>query len=112
VVGEAIEECGGHFGIAEDGGPFAEAQVSRDDDAGALVEFAVYLFISHDMTVIERMSHHMAVLRHGKMVEYGPRRQIMSAARDPYTRALIASVPRPDPFHRQPAPELLAELPF
>jgi hypothetical protein len=40
VVGEAIEERGGHLGVAEDGGPFAEAQVGGDDDAGALVELA------------------------------------------------------------------------
>ena len=40
MVGEAIEERGGHLGVAEDGGPFAEAQVGGDDDAGALVELA------------------------------------------------------------------------
>ena len=37
---EAIEQRGGHFGVAEDGCPFAEAQVRGDDDAGAFVEFA------------------------------------------------------------------------
>ena len=40
VVGEAVEERGGHLGIAEDGSPFREAQVGGDDDAGALVELA------------------------------------------------------------------------
>ena len=39
-MGEAIEQRGGHLGIAEDGSPFAEAQIGRDDDAGALVELA------------------------------------------------------------------------
>ena len=39
-MGEPIEERGGHLGIAEHAGPFAEAQVGGDDDAGALVEFA------------------------------------------------------------------------
>ena len=39
-MGEAIEEGCRHLGIAEDGGPFAEAQVGGDDDAGALVEMA------------------------------------------------------------------------
>ena len=38
MVGQAIEEGGGHFGVAEDGGPFAEAQIGGDDDAGTLVE--------------------------------------------------------------------------
>jgi len=40
AMGQAIEECRRHFGIAKDGGPFAEAQVRGDDDAGPLVEFA------------------------------------------------------------------------
>src|ERR1700754_2820314 len=38
VMGEAIEERGGHLGIAKDGGPFAEAKIGGDDDAGALIE--------------------------------------------------------------------------
>jgi hypothetical protein len=38
AVGEAIEQRGGHFGVAEDGCPFAEAQVRGDDDTGALVK--------------------------------------------------------------------------
>jgi len=37
-MGEAIEQCGGHFRIAEHAGPFAEAQVGGDDDTGALGE--------------------------------------------------------------------------
>ena len=39
-VGQAIEQRGSHFGVAEDGGPFAEAEIGCDDDAGALVELA------------------------------------------------------------------------
>ena len=39
-MGEAVEQGGGHFGITEDGSPFAEAEIGGDDDAGALVEFA------------------------------------------------------------------------
>ena len=39
-MGQAIEQRGGHLGVAEDGGPFAEAEVGGDDDAGALVELA------------------------------------------------------------------------
>ena len=38
VVGQAIEKSGGHLGVTEDGGPFAEAEIGGDDDAGALVE--------------------------------------------------------------------------
>ena len=40
MVGEPIEERGGHLGVTEDGWPFAERQVRRDDDRGALVELA------------------------------------------------------------------------
>ena len=39
-MGQTVEQSGGHFGVAEDGGPFAEAEVCGDDDAGALVELA------------------------------------------------------------------------
>ena len=39
-MGEAIEQRGGHLGIAEDRGPFAEAEVRGDDDAGPLIELA------------------------------------------------------------------------
>ena len=38
MLGQAIEQRGGHLGIAEDGGPFAECQIGGDDDAGALIE--------------------------------------------------------------------------
>ena len=37
---ETIEQCGGHFCVAKDGGPFTKAKIGRDDDAGALVELA------------------------------------------------------------------------
>jgi len=58
-----------------------------------------YLFISHDMAVIERMAHDVAVMRSGKIVEIGPRRQIFEQPADEYTRALMAAVPVPDPKH-------------
>ncbi len=56
-----------------------------------------YLFISHDMAVIERMSHHVAVMRGGTIVEMGTRRDIFETPREDYTRALMAAVPIPDP---------------
>ncbi|UWU18556.1 ABC transporter ATP-binding protein (plasmid) [Rhizobium sullae] len=56
-----------------------------------------YLFISHDMAVIERMSHHVAVMRGGRIVETGTRREIFESPKDDYTQALIAAVPIPDP---------------
>jgi peptide/nickel transport system ATP-binding protein len=56
-----------------------------------------YLFISHDMAVVERMSHHVAVMRGGRIVEMGTRREIFENPSNDYTRALIAAVPIPDP---------------
>jgi peptide/nickel transport system ATP-binding protein len=56
-----------------------------------------YLFISHDMAVIERMSHKVAVMRHGRIVESGSRREVFETPQNPYTQALMAAVPAPDP---------------
>jgi len=56
-----------------------------------------YLFISHDMAVIEKMSHHVAVMRGGRIVEMGSRRAVFENPSDPYTRGLMAAVPIPDP---------------
>ena len=52
-----------------------------------------YLFISHDMAVVERMSHQVAVMRAGVIVEQGSRRAVFENPRDPYTRTLMAAVP-------------------
>ena len=52
-----------------------------------------YLFISHDMAVVERMSHQVAVMRSGVIVEQGSRRAVFENPRDPYTRTLMAAVP-------------------
>ncbi|QWW71817.1 ABC transporter ATP-binding protein [Rhizobium sp. WYJ-E13] len=60
-----------------------------------------YLFISHDMAVVERMSHKVAVMRSGKIVETGTRRQIFEHPLEDYTKALMAAVPIPDPEARR-----------
>ena len=54
-----------------------------------------YLFISHDMAVIERMSHDVAVMRGGEFVEYGTRRQVFENPAQDYTKALMRAVPVP-----------------
>jgi peptide/nickel transport system ATP-binding protein len=59
-----------------------------------------YLFISHDMAVIERMSHEVAVVREGEIVEHGSRRSVFESPRTAYTRALMAAVPIPVPRGR------------
>jgi peptide/nickel transport system ATP-binding protein len=60
-------------------------------------EGLAYLFISHDMAVIERMSHAVAVMKAGRIVEIGARRAVFETPAEPYTRELIAAVPVPVP---------------
>ncbi len=71
-----------------------------------------YLFISHDMAVVERVSHRVAVMYLGEIVEIGPREAVFSDPRHPYTRKLLAAVPVPDPRRRALRRELAVdELP-
>ncbi|WP_180898721.1 ABC transporter ATP-binding protein [Martelella soudanensis] len=56
-----------------------------------------FLFISHDMAVVERVSHQVAVMYLGEIVEIGPRDAVFSNPQHPYTRKLMQAVPIPDP---------------
>src|SRR5690606_30100495 len=56
-----------------------------------------FLSISHDMAVVERVAHRVAVMHLGEIVEIGPRAAIFDDPRHPYTRRLLSAIPIPDP---------------
>jgi glutathione transport system ATP-binding protein len=68
-----------------------------------------FLFISHDMAVVERVSHRVAVMYLGQIVEIGPRRAIFEDPRHAYTRTLLSAVPIADPARRHLRRSLLAD---
>ncbi len=71
-----------------------------------------FLFISHDMAVVERISHRVAVMYLGQIVEIGPRRAIFENPQHAYTRRLMAAVPVADPARRRMRRELMeGEIP-
>ncbi|WP_418593643.1 ABC transporter ATP-binding protein [Ponticoccus sp. (in: a-proteobacteria)] len=65
-----------------------------------------YVFISHDMAVVERVSHHVGVMYLGRIVELGPRRAVFENPQHPYTRALMKAVPIADPRRRKSEKDL------
>ncbi|ALV59467.1 MULTISPECIES: dipeptide ABC transporter ATP-binding protein [Burkholderia] len=68
-----------------------------------------YLFISHDMAVVERVSHRVAVMYLGQIVELGPRRAVFEAPQHPYTKKLMSAVPVADPARRHAPRQLAAD---
>jgi ABC-type oligopeptide transport system ATPase subunit len=70
-----------------------------------------YLFISHDLAVVERIAHRVAVMYLGQVVEIGPRRAIFENPTHSYTRRLLDAVPIADPHQRRVRPLLTDEIP-
>ena len=76
-------------------------------------EGLAYLFVSHDMAVVEKMSHRVAVLYLGQIMELGSRAQVFETPAHPYTRRLLSAVPVPvpDPTRRPDRAALEGEVP-
>ena len=78
-------------------------------DLQSQLKFAC-LFISHDIAVVEILAHRIAVMQHGRLVEIGERDEILNNPKDPYTKALLAAVPVPDPKEQKKRREARAKL--
>ena len=70
-----------------------------------------YLFISHDLSVVAHMSDRIAVMYLGRIIELAPTMEFLNNARHPYTQALIASIPIPDPKLRKERKGIEGEVP-
>ena len=70
-----------------------------------------YLFISHDLRVVEHVSHRVAVMYLGKIVEIAPREELFRNPRHPYTRVLLSAVPVPNPRARKAREPLAGDVP-
>ena len=70
-----------------------------------------YLFIAHDLAVVRHISDELAVMYLGRIVEIGPAEEIYQTPRHPYTQALLASAPKPDPKRRELGITLSGEVP-
>jgi microcin C transport system ATP-binding protein len=67
------------------------------------------LFITHDLGIVRKLADRVCVMNSGKIVEHGPVERVFTAPEHPYTRALLAAEPKPDPAPPQPGAPVVVE---